>query len=81
MVIHHQASMMPWPTVVATFRWNTNSAAKLKKAAHMTAWYGFSTRVDTTVAIEFAASWKPFMKSNISATVTSSTMTPRLMLK
>ena len=29
---------------------------------------GRSTRVDTTVAIEFAASWKPFMKSNASAT-------------
>ena len=31
-------------------------AAKLKKAAHATASRGVSTRVDTTVAIEFAAS-------------------------
>jgi hypothetical protein len=39
----------------------------LKKAANTTAWAGLSTPVDTTVAIEFAASWKPFMKSNSSA--------------
>ncbi len=47
-------------------------ATKLKNAAQSTAWYGFSTRVETTVAIEFAASWKPFMKSNASASATSS---------
>ena len=29
-----------------------------------------STWVETTVAIEFAASWKPFMKSNASASNT-----------
>ena len=34
---------------------------------------GGSTRVDTTVAIEFAASWKPLMKSNASASAISST--------
>ena len=33
--------------------------------------------VDTTVAIEVAASWKPFMKSNSSANATSSTTTHR----
>ena len=37
----------------------------------ITAWCGFSTRVETTVAMEFAASWNPFMKSNASATSTS----------
>ena len=47
---------MPLPTVVATFRWNTNNATKLNVAASSTAWWGFRTRVDTTVAIEFAAS-------------------------
>ena len=36
-----------------------------------------STPVDTTVAMEFAASWKPFMKSNASASATSSTTTPK----
>jgi hypothetical protein len=51
------------PTVVATERWKTKRATKLKKAANSTAWPGLSTPVETTVAIEFAASWKPFMKS------------------
>src|ERR1041385_197555 len=59
-------SMMPLPTVAATLRWNTNTATKLKNAARITAWYGLSTRVETTVAIEFAASWKAFMKSKAS---------------
>ena len=38
---------------------------------------GLSTPVETTVAIEFAASWKPFMKSNASASTTSSTTTQK----
>ena len=37
------------------------AAMKLKKAAQTTAWPGGSTRVETTVAIELAASWKPLM--------------------
>jgi hypothetical protein len=45
----------------------------LKNAAQTTAWYGFRTRVDTIVAMEFAASWKPFMKSKSSARTTSAT--------
>ena len=40
---------------------------KLKNAAHMTAKRGERTLVETTVAIEFAESWKPFNKSKISA--------------
>ena len=40
---------------------------KLKNAAHNTAQCGFNTRVETTAAIEFAASWKPFKKSKNSA--------------
>jgi hypothetical protein len=35
---------------------NTKMAAKLKKAAHATAVVGERTRVETTVAIAFAAS-------------------------
>ena len=42
-------------------------AAKLKKAAQRTAYRGDNTRVDTIVAMEFAESWKPFKKSNKSA--------------
>ena len=36
-------------------------ATKLKKAAQKTAIRGERTRVETTVAIELAASWKPFV--------------------
>jgi hypothetical protein len=41
----------------------------LKTAAHATANRGRSARVATTVAIEFAESWKPLVKSNSSAIV------------
>ncbi len=49
-------SIMPDPTVLATAVPKPNAATKLKKAAQMTALPGDSTRVDTTVAIELAAS-------------------------
>jgi len=42
----------------------------LKKAAQITAWAGFSTRVETMVAMELAASCIPFRKSNRRATAT-----------
>src|SRR5690242_195764 len=64
------ASTMPVPSVFATCSPNTANAMKLKNAAQTTAVLGRSTRVDTTVAIEFAASCSPFMKSNSSATPT-----------
>ncbi len=54
-------SIMPEPTVRATAVPKVNAATKLKKAAHRTALPGESTRVDTTVAIELAASWNPLM--------------------
>ncbi len=47
---------MPLPIVAATLRWNTKIATKLKKAANTTACPGLSTPVETTVAIELAAS-------------------------
>ena len=47
---------MPLPMVLATAVPKTNAAAKLKKADQITALPGESTRVDTTVAIELAAS-------------------------
>src|SRR5581483_4847280 len=61
--------------VFATDSPNTRNATKLKKAAHTTAHCGRSTRVETIVAIEFAASWNPFMKSKASASTISSTTT------
>ena len=47
------------PTVLATWVRKTRNAMKLKKAAQTTANRGLSTLVETTVAIELAASWKP----------------------
>ena len=52
----------------ATLTPNPNAATKLKNAAQTTACVGLSTRVETTVAIELAASWKPLMKSKTRAT-------------
>ena len=46
---------------------------KLKAAAHITASRGDRTRVDTTVAIELAASWNPLTKSKPSATTITKT--------
>ena len=68
---------MPLPTVAATLRWKMKMAMKLNVAANSTACAGLSTPVDTTVAIELAASWKPFMKSNARANATSSITTQR----
>src|SRR3569623_63808 len=56
--------------VFATPSWKMNSATKLNTVAHSTASRGDSTRGDTTVAIEFAASWNPLMMSKTSATAT-----------
>ena len=64
--------MIPLPMVLATLSWAPQSTGaaemKLKKAAQATAMSGVSTRVETTVAMELAASWKPLMKSKASAT-------------
>src|SRR5438034_548621 len=66
-------STTPLPTVLATCTPKPKAATKLKKAAHTTACSGVSTRVETTVAIELAASWKPLMKSKSRATMTMKT--------
>jgi hypothetical protein len=47
---------MPLPTVAATLSWKMPIASTLKKAAKITACCGLSTPVETTVAIELAAS-------------------------
>src|SRR5207247_2141676 len=51
-----ERSTSPFPMVLATAVPNTNTAMKLNAAAQTTAAVGDSTRVDTTVAIEFALS-------------------------
>src|SRR5215218_4843847 len=58
------------PTVLATCVWKTRKAMKLNRAAQTTASRGVRTRVETTVAMELAASWKPLVKSNTSASRT-----------
>src|SRR6187551_1236024 len=62
------ASTMPRPTVSATCSPKNRKAMKLKNAAQATAYCGRSTRVETTVAMELAASFMPLRKSNASAT-------------
>src|SRR6185436_7486026 len=63
-------STMPLPMVLATLGSKMAKARKLKAAAQTTAADGVRTRVETSVAIEFAASWKPLMKSKSSAAPT-----------
>src|SRR2546429_6386304 len=63
-------STSPFPIVFATAVPKIKTAMKLNAAAQTTAADGDKTRVDTTVAMEFAASWKPLIKSNVSATRT-----------
>lgn len=54
------ASMIPLPTVWATSvpRW---APMKFITAARRSATRGVSARVETEVAMAFAASWKPFV--------------------
>ncbi len=65
-------STIPLATVAATLN-EMNAPAKLSTAAIATAFRGDSALVETLVAIEFAVSWKPFVKSKKSATATTAT--------
>ena len=66
-IVSTSGSTTPVAMVAATTVPNTRKATKLKNAAQITARRGDRTRVETTVAIELAASWKPLTKSNASA--------------
>src|SRR6266568_7575348 len=59
-------STSPFPIVEATAP-PRNAPVKLKNAAIAIAWRGVRTRVETTVAIAFAASWKPLLYSKMTA--------------
>src|SRR5919199_5450338 len=71
-------SAMSWlgatrlPTVFATFAWRscvaTTAPTRLRTAEEATAARGRSARVPTVVAMAFAVSWKPLVKSKASAT-------------
>src|SRR5262245_28435793 len=62
-----ETSIIPLPIVLATAVPTVKRAAKLNVAAQRTAVKGFNTRVPTIVAMEFAESWKPLMKSKTNA--------------
>src|SRR5579863_1721984 len=64
--------IIPLPIVPATAVPKTKAAMKFQNAAQATARNGDNTRVDTTVAIEFAASCQPF--ENSKARVRKTTM-------
>src|ERR1700730_752453 len=55
--------------VLATAVPNTNAATKFQNAAQITARIGDRTRVETMVAIEFAASCQPLENSKASVTI------------
>ena len=59
--------MIPFWIAFATSSPAVNAAAKFQNAAQITAASGLSTRVPTIVAMEFAESWKPLMKSKTNA--------------
>ena len=65
-------STIPFATVAATLS-DMKAPAKFRTAEVKTATRGESARVETLVAIEFAVSWKPFVKSKKRATATTAT--------
>src|SRR5919107_2245939 len=71
-VLTAPASTIPEPTVAATFS-EMNAPAKFSTADSATANRGDIARVETEVAIALAVSWKPFVKSNASAVITTIT--------
>src|SRR4051795_13533537 len=71
-VVIAPASTIPEPTVAATFS-EMKAPAKFSTADSATAKRGDMARVETEVAIAFAVSWKPFVKSNASAVTTTIT--------
>ena len=61
---------IPLAIVAATLN-EMKAPTKLRIAAIATALRGDSARVETLVAMEFAVSWNPFVKSKKSATATT----------
>src|SRR2546426_6932321 len=73
-------SIIPLPKVLATAVPKVKAAMKLKNAAQTTAMRGERTRVETTVAMELAASWKSLRKSKVRATRMSRTANKNILL-
>ena len=56
LTVTKSGATIPFAIILATAVPKANAATKLKNAAQATAFRGVKTRVETTVAIEFAAS-------------------------
>jgi hypothetical protein len=67
--VENSGCIIPLPTVAATAVPKMNGPIKFAMAAMLTAYNGLNTRVPTTVAIELAESWNPFIKSKNRATI------------
>ena len=63
------------PEIVLATSVDRNAPTRLRLAARSTATLGFSAPVAMGVAIAFAVSWKPLVKSKNSARAMTSTMT------
>src|ERR1700694_5914976 len=70
--------IIPLPMVLATAVPKTNAAMKFQKAAQATARNGVRTRVETTVAMELAASCQPFENSHASVSATTGSRSEKL---
>src|SRR5215475_14500921 len=71
----------PLPMVLATAVPKKNAAIKFQNAAQATARKGVRTRVETTVAIELAASCQPFENSNARVSVITMMRSGKLAMK
>lgn len=68
-------SMIP-PTVSATAAPSSSGPSRLNPAASSAACAGVAPRVATSAAIEFDASWSPFVTANARASATASAKPP-----
>ncbi len=62
------------PEIVLATSVDRNAPTRLRLAARRTATFGFSAPVAMGVAIAFAVSWNPLVKSKNSASAMTSTM-------
>src|SRR5690349_24779284 len=70
----------PFPIVLATAVPKKKAAIKFQKAAQATARKGVRTRVETTVAMELAASCQPFENSKVSVRKTTIVRSEKLVI-
>jgi hypothetical protein len=78
--VRYIGSTIPFPIVLATAVVNKRGPIKLKNAAIVTALIGVRTRVVTTVAIEFVASFIPLTKLKRRARIIPTRMMKSMMI-